>query len=222
MASLGHELKQMGRSRKIPSSSVSVETHKYSKKIIQQSALITQSNITQYNTTDTFYHDHIGKHWSVFWRRKKLIPCIIAPSPHNHSICPLVPFYSHRKMRGTSLPPSPTRPPPPPSRVPVPNGWFLSSLRGRNQTVTQSQAHKFACLGAWGSAFDLIHKSHNASVSYPTVHHFVTEMCTCVHISVTKWCIVGFFLMNRGICEMGLLGWARSLWNCLGRDGLTG
>ena len=27
---------------------------------------------------------------------------------------------------------------------------------------------------------------------YPTVHHFVTEMCTRVHISVTKWCIVGY------------------------------
>ena len=36
------------------------------------------------------------------------------------------------------------------------------------------------------------HKSHNASDKYPTMHHFVTEMCTCVHISVTKWCIVGY------------------------------
>ena len=24
------------------------------------------------------------------------------------------------------------------------------------------------------------------------MHHFVTEMCTCVHISVTKYCIVGY------------------------------
>ena len=39
---------------------------------------------------------------------------------------------------------------------------------------------------------DLLHKSHNTSVPYPTMHHFVTEMCTCVHISVTKWCIVGY------------------------------
>ena len=36
------------------------------------------------------------------------------------------------------------------------------------------------------------HKSHNASDIYPTMHHFVTEMCTHVHISVTKWCIVGY------------------------------
>ena len=39
--------------------------------------------------------------------------------------------------------------------------------------------------------------SHNAP--------FVTEMCTRVHISVTKWCIVGFCLMHCGICEIGLL-----------------
>ena len=38
----------------------------------------------------------------------------------------------------------------------------------------------------------LLHKSHNALIKYPTIHHFVTEMCTCVHISVTKWCIVGY------------------------------
>ena len=38
---------------------------------------------------------------------------------------------------------------------------------------------------------DLLHKSHNAPVPYPTMHHFVTEICTCVQISVAKWCIVG-------------------------------
>ena len=37
------------------------------------------------------------------------------------------------------------------------------------------------------------------------MHHFVTEMCTYVHISVTKWCIVGYELVHCGICEMGLL-----------------
>ena len=39
---------------------------------------------------------------------------------------------------------------------------------------------------------DPTHKPHSAPVSYPTMHHFVTEMCTHVHISVTKWCIVGY------------------------------
>ena len=36
------------------------------------------------------------------------------------------------------------------------------------------------------------YKSHNSLDKYPTMHHFVTEMCTHVHISVTKWCIVGY------------------------------
>ena len=39
----------------------------------------------------------------------------------------------------------------------------------------------------------LSHKSHNAPVTYPTMHNLVTEICTCVHISVTKWCIVGYW-----------------------------
>ena len=38
---------------------------------------------------------------------------------------------------------------------------------------------------------DPSHKPHNASDQYPIMHCFVTEMCTHVHISVTKWCIVG-------------------------------
>ena len=39
---------------------------------------------------------------------------------------------------------------------------------------------------------DQAHKSHNAPDEYPTMQHFVTEMCTYVHISVTKCCIVGY------------------------------
>ena len=41
-------------------------------------------------------------------------------------------------------------------------------------------------------SIDPSHKSQNASLPYPIMQHFVTEMCTCVHISVTKWCIVGY------------------------------
>ena len=40
------------------------------------------------------------------------------------------------------------------------------------------------------AGIDLIRKSHNAPIPYLIIHQFVTEMCTCVHISVTKWCIV--------------------------------
>ena len=53
------------------------------------------------------------------------------------------------------------------------------------------------------SSIDQSHKSHNASEKYTTMHHFVTEMCTYVHISVTKWCIVG--------CDTG------ALWNLCNR-----
>ena len=36
------------------------------------------------------------------------------------------------------------------------------------------------------TTIDPAHKSHNALGIYPTMHQFVTEMCTHVHISVTK------------------------------------
>ena len=55
---------------------------------------------------------------------------------------------------------------------------------------------------------DLLHKFHNAPVPYSTMHHFVTEMCTCVHISVTKWFIVGCSsngLWDLSVYEMGVL-----------------
>ena len=57
-------------------------------------------------------------------------------------------------------------------------------------------------------AFGIIvpsHKSHSAPDKYSTIHHVVTEKCTCVHISVTTWCIVGCWtgalwdLCNRSI-----------------------
>ena len=51
---------------------------------------------------------------------------------------------------------------------------------------------------------DLLRESSSAPVPYLTVHHFVTEMCTCMLISGTKialWCIS---LMHGGICEMSV------------------
>ena len=36
------------------------------------------------------------------------------------------------------------------------------------------------------------HRSHDASDKYPKMHHFVAEMCTHVHISVTKCFIAGY------------------------------
>ena len=54
---------------------------------------------------------------------------------------------------------------------PYPSGLF--HRHGSNHTIDPS------------------HKSHNALNKYPTMHHFVTEMCRHLHIFVTKWCIVG-------------------------------
>ena len=51
---------------------------------------------------------------------------------------------------------------------------------------------------------DLLHKSHNAPFPYSRTHRFVTETCICAHISVTKWCIVGYFVMHCGIREVNL------------------
>ena len=42
------------------------------------------------------------------------------------------------------------------------------------------------------AAIDPSHKSHNALDKYPIMPHFVRGICTHGHISVTKWCIVGY------------------------------
>ena len=55
-------------------------------------------------------------------------------------------------------------------------------------TTRHVRKHNITC----NMVIDLLHKSHNALVPYPTMHHFMTAMCICVHISVTKWCIMGF------------------------------
>ena len=53
-----------------------------------------------------------------------------------------------------------------------------------------TQCYVLLCLG--GRQVDRLHKSHNAPVPYPIMLHLVTEMCIPVHISVTKWCVVGY------------------------------
>ena len=55
------------------------------------------------------------------------------------------------------------------------------------------------------------HKSPNISDKYPTMHHSVTEMCTCVHISVTKWCIVGY--LSHASWDL----WVQSITVCASR-----
>ena len=50
-------------------------------------------------------------------------------------------------------------------------------------------------------AIDLLHKSQDAPVPYPTMHHFVT----CVDITVTKWYIMKCVTVHYGVCKIGVL-----------------
>ena len=52
---------------------------------------------------------------------------------------------------------------------------------------------------------DLISKSQNAPVPYPTMHHFETEMCTHLHITDTKYGALWNMPEALWISEMGLL-----------------
>ena len=53
-------------------------------------------------------------------------------------------------------------------------------------------------------------------VPYPIMHHFITEMCTSVHISVTKWCIVGYLSNELWDLWDGLIVFCYNVWypNC--------
>ena len=90
-----------------------------------------------------------------------------------------------------------------------PSLLFLNKIQHIWQTTIFYNRY-WLCHIATNHTIDLLCKSQNAPVPYPTMHHFVTEMCTCLHISVTKWCIVRYCLMHCGICNMGLLLW----YNC--------
>ena len=55
------------------------------------------------------------------------------------------------------------------------------------------------------SSTDLLHKSHNAPVPYPTMHCFVTEICTSVHLHAiyaifSCVCVVWCCVVWCGVC----------------------
>ena len=53
---------------------------------------------------------------------------------------------------------------------------------------------------------DLSHKSHNAPVQYPTIHQFVTEMCTRVcTFQLQSGALWDICLMHCWICKMDLI-----------------
>ena len=53
-------------------------------------------------------------------------------------------------------------------------------------------------------SINMLHKSHSTLNKYPTMHHFVTEMCTWVHIYVTNGALWSICSMYCGVCEMAL------------------
>ena len=77
----------------------------------------------------------------------------------------------------------------PPMTIPYRDAKFvsMSTRHDNNQTPT---IHYNTIV--YERPIYLLHKSHNAQLPFPTMHHFITEMCTCVHISVTKWCIARY------------------------------
>ena len=57
---------------------------------------------------------------------------------------------------------------------------------------------------------DQSRKSHSTLYKYPTMFHFVIEMCTHVRISVTKWCIVED-MEHGGICAVDFFSYVALL-----------
>ena len=71
--------------------------------------------------------------------------------------------------------------------------------------------------------WDQSHKSHNALDKYPTMHHFVTEMCTHVHISVINVALWDICLMYCGIWDSRIVGlwiWSTQRGGCVGEKRL--
>ena len=65
--------------------------------------------------------------------------------------------------------------------------WFDAMWRHPNEML-----HRVTALWIISTMWQSSRRSHSAPVSYPTMLHFVIEMCTCVHISLIKWSVVGY------------------------------
>ena len=67
----------------------------------------------------------------------------------------------------------------------------------------------------WHLTIGQSHKSHNANVPYPTIHHFETEMCTFLFQSGALWdmrLVCGFVNMD---CEASLVAAMEVNWHDL-------
>ena len=75
------------------------------------------------------------------------------------------------------------------------DGWSGNSSRASNDDpmiILSPVNIPLWFIALRGHAIDPSRVSHNALGKYPTMHNFATEMCTHVHISFTKWCILGY------------------------------
>ena len=50
----------------------------------------------------------------------------------------------------------------------------------------------YSCVCYRPCSIEWSHKPHSAPIPYPTMYHFLTEMCTPAHISFAKGCTVGY------------------------------
>ena len=70
-------------------------------------------------------------------------------------------------------------------------------------SVWQHRKHQHSALvNILENSPSLVNSPHGTATccTNPTMHHFVTEMCTHVHISVTKWCVVGY--LSNVLCHL--------------------
>ena len=102
------------------------------------------------------------------------------------------------------------------------SGWrTLPSFVIENRELSRSNFVVTDRTGSWqqpsllpvtkftAMSIDPSHKSQNASVPYPTMHHFVTEICTFLLQNGALWDIC---LMHCGICEMDLFSGMTLVW----------
>ena len=71
-------------------------------------------------------------------------------------------------------------------------GWTRNVQNSIHALENSSNVWEIIIDPAFTGLVYLSHKSHNAPLPYPTAYPFVTEMRSCVHISGTKCCIVGY------------------------------
>ena len=72
----------------------------------------------------------------------------------------------------------------------IPCAYTVQCLYNRAIFLTKPVGQRYGV--SFYELIDQSHKSHNTLDKNPIMHHFITEMCTHVHISARKWCIVGY------------------------------